>query len=266
VTVIAPLVRVEPDAEDPAVVVITLDRPERRNALSHALLTELLSAVQACEENPAVRAVVLTGAGDRAFSSGADLRGGPSNAEQVLREHYNPLITALVRGSTPYVAAVNGMAAGAGVSLALACDLRVATAGASFRLAFVGVGLVPDAGCTWLLPRIVGATRAAEMALLGTPVSAAQALDWGLVNEVVPEDTVVDRARELARAIAAQSASTGAIRTLLHEGAARDLATQLDAEATAQGYAQHHPDFAEAKLAFIEKRPPQFRREPATPR
>ena len=244
---------------DGGVAVVTLNRPDRLNALSHGLLVELRSQIQVLGQDRSVRAVVLTGAG-RAFSSGADLRGGPSDAEEVVRRYYNPLITDLVGLDKPLVAAVNGVAAGAAVSLALACDLRVAAERASFQLSFVKVGLVPDAGATWLLPRLVGTARAAEMALLGRSVPAQEAASWGLVNAVVPDGEVLDRALELARAAAAASASTGPIRHLLHEALCRDLATQLDAEATAQGLAQHGADYAEARLAFVEKRPPNFLR------
>jgi len=237
--------------------VVRLNRPERLNALSHALVEDLRKELTALDADPAVRAVVLTGEG-RAFCSGADLGGGPSDAEDVVRRLYNPLITQLAAMDTPVIAAVNGVAAGAGFSLALASDLRLASENASFVLSFVKVGLVPDAGATWLLPRAVGTARAAEIALLGRKVTAAQALAWGLVNEVVAADQLLERARAVAAELAAVSASVGPIRRLLTSGWAADLDTQLDAEATAQGTAQHHPHYTEARLAFREKRPPRF--------
>ncbi|MBA3741465.1 enoyl-CoA hydratase-related protein [Sporichthya sp.] len=252
-----PPVRVDHDGP---VAVVTLDRPERLNALSHDLLRELRTQVAVLDERRDVRAIVLTGAG-RAFSAGADLQGGPSDAEDVLRRLYNPLIRDLMGLQKPLVAAVNGVAAGAGVSLALACDLRVAAATATFRLAFVNVGLVPDAGATWLLPRIVGTARASEMALLGRAVQAEEALAWGLVNRVVPDGETLGQALELAHAVAALSSSVGAIRRLLHESADRTLEEQLDAEATTQGLAQYGPDYAEARQAFKEKRKPRFARD-----
>ncbi len=237
--------------------VVRLNRPERLNALSHALVEDLREELTALDADPAVRAVVLTGEG-RAFCSGADLGGGPSDAEDVVRRLYNPLVAQLAGMDTPVIAAVNGVAAGAGFSLALASDLRLASENASFVLSFVKVGLVPDAGATWLLPRAVGTARAAEIALLGRKVTAAQALAWGLVNEVVAADQLLERARAVAAELAAVSASVGPIRRLLTSGWAADLDTQLDAEATAQGAAQHHPHYAEARLAFREKRSPRF--------
>lgn len=240
-----------------AVAVVTLNRPQRLNALSHALLVELRRTLAELDNDDAMRAIVLTGAG-RAFSSGADLRGAPSDAEAVVRNYYTPLIRDMVGLSTPLVAAVNGVAAGAAVSLALACDLRVAAEGASFQLSFVRVGLVPDAGATWLLPRAVGSTRAAEMALLGRPVNAADADRFGLVNEVASDGQCLARATELARTLAELSSSVGTTRRLLHRAHTTELDDQLDAEATAQGVAQRGPDYQEARRAFAEKRRPRF--------
>lgn len=242
---------------DGHVAIVTLNRPERLNALSHQLVTELRALLGELNDDQHIRAIVLTGAG-RAFSSGADLRGGPSDAEEVLRTYYNPLVTDMLMLDKPLVAAINGVAAGAGASLTLACDLRVAADSATFRLAFVKVGLVPDAGATWLLPRAVGTARAAEMALLGRPVGATEALDWGLVNRVVPDNEVVAGALEFARTLAELASSVGTTRKLLHQGHARDLGEQLDAEAAAQGVAHQGEDFAEARQAFIEKRQPRF--------
>jgi len=238
--------------------VLRLNRPERLNALSHALVRDLHGELAHLDADADVRAVVLTGQG-RAFCSGADLGGGPSDAEDVVRRLYNPLITRLTSMDTPVIAAVNGVAAGAGFSLALAADLRLASESAAFALSFVKVGLVPDAGATWLLPRAVGSTRAAEIALLGRKISATQALAWGLVNELVPTDDLDQRAREVAAELASVSASVGPIRRLLASSWSVDLPTQLDAEATAQGTAQHHPHYREARLAFSEKRPPRYR-------
>ncbi|WP_067671433.1 enoyl-CoA hydratase/isomerase family protein [Nocardia miyunensis] len=248
-----------------AVALVVLNRPERLNALTYPLMIELRKIFAELDAAAQVRAIVLTGEG-RGFCAGADLRGGgsiegaPSDAEGVLRTYYNPLIAEMAALTTPTIAAVNGTAAGAGASLALACDLRVAAESASFQMAFVKVGLVPDAGASWMLPRLVGAARAAEMALLGRAVRAPEALGWGLVNEVIPDDQVRSRALELAGAIAELSSSTGTTRQLLWRGLGVDLADQLDAEATAQGIAERKPDFAEAKQAFAEKRRPNFQR------
>ncbi|KAA9160501.1 2-(1,2-epoxy-1,2-dihydrophenyl)acetyl-CoA isomerase [Amycolatopsis acidicola] len=244
------------DREGP-VAIVTLNRPERLNALSHGLLSDLRALLGELEGDSAARAIVLTGAG-RAFSAGADLRGGPSDTGEVVRTYYNPLILDLVAMSTPVIAAVNGVAAGAAVSLALACDLRIAADTAEFQLSFVKVGLVPDAGATWLLPRVVGAGRAADMALRGRPVRADEALRWGLVTEVADGDKVLARAVEIAAEIAALSTSVGTTRGLLNGSFSRELAEQLGEEAIAQGNAQHGPDYQEARRAFAEKRAPRF--------
>jgi len=237
--------------------VLRLNRPERLNALSHALVSDLHAELAALDADAGVRAVVLTGEG-RAFCAGADLGGGPSDAGDVVRRLYNPLITQITSMNTPIIAAVNGTAAGAGFSLALAADLRIASENAAFALSFVKVGLVPDAGATWLLPRAVGSARAAEIALLGRKVTATQALAWGLVNDVVAPDELDQRARQVAAELASVSASVGPIRRLLTSSWGVGLTSQLDAEATAQGVAQHHPHYREARLAFSEKRPARF--------
>jgi 2-(1,2-epoxy-1,2-dihydrophenyl)acetyl-CoA isomerase len=236
---------------------VVLNRPDRLNALSHSLLTDLRDLLSELEADDAVRAIVLTGAG-RAFSAGADLGGGPSDTEDVLRRYYNPLVTEMVGMDTPLVAAVNGVAAGAGFSLTLACDLRIASDAAAFQLSFVRVGLVPDAGSTWLLPRAVGLTRAMEISLLGGRVSAQRALDWNLVNELVAADSLRERSHAVATELASLSASVGPTRRLLRDGLGSDLPDQLDREARAQGMAQHHPHYAEARAAFREKRSPRF--------
>lgn len=237
--------------------VVTLNRPERYNALNHALVADLRELMAKLEVEDDVRAIVLTGSG-KAFCAGADLNAGPSDVEDVIRRLYIPLVEQLAAMDTPVIAAVNGPAAGAGFSLALNADFRLASTKASFSMSFVKVGLVPDAGATWLLPRIVGATRATEIALLGRKVTAEQALAWNLVNELIPSEDLLWRATALAAEIAALSASVGPIRQLLRAGQSVDLPTQLDAEAVAQGRAQQHPHYEEAKQAFVEKRAPRF--------
>lgn len=237
--------------------VVTLNRPERYNALNHALVADLRELMAKLDAEDDVRAIVLTGSG-KAFCAGADLNAGPSDVEDVIRRLYIPLVEQLAAMDTPVIAAVNGPAAGAGFSLALNADFRLASTKASFSMSFVKVGLVPDAGATWLLPRIVGATRATEIALLGRKVTAEQALAWNLVNELIPSEDLLWRATTLAAEIAGLSASVGPIRQLLRAGQSVDLATQLDAEAVAQGRAQQHPHYEEAKQAFVEKRAPSF--------
>ena len=241
-----------------AVAVIRLNRPEQRNALTHPMVAGLTSLLQTLDKDDATRAIVITGEGP-AFCAGADLGGGPSDAEQTIRTLYNPLILTMSRLSTPMVAGINGIAAGAGCSLALACDLRVAASSAAFQLSFTKIGLVPDAGATWLLPRAIGTTRAAELMMLARKVGSADALRWNLVNEVVPDELVVKRSIELGHELAGLTSSLGATKRLLLDAHQRDLEGQLDAEATAQGIAQHSPDFIEVRAAFRDKRKPRLR-------
>lgn len=235
-----------------AVAILTLNRPDSLNSLSHPLLVDLRATLLDLDADPSVRAIVLTGSG-RAFSAGADLGAGPSDAEDTVRRLYNPLVLTLTELGTPVVAAVNGLAAGAGFSLTLACDLRVAAESASFQLSFVRIGLVPDAGATWFLTRAVGAARAAEIALLARKVRAPEALTWGLVNEVVAETEVLSRAIGVAEELASLTASVGSTKRLLLEADGRDLAGQLDAEAAAQGVAQHSEDFVRIREEFRRK-------------
>jgi len=239
------------------VAVITLNRPDRLNALSHDLLVVLREEMAAAANDDRVRAVVLTGAG-RMFSAGADLKGGPSRADEVLRAYYNPLVADMVALDKPLVCALNGPAVGAGVSLALACDLRIAAESAFVQLAFTKVGFVPDAGSTWLLPRIVGHGRAVEMAMTARPVAAPEAREWGLVSRVVSDGLALGTALTVAGELAALPRTSRLVRGLLLDGGAQCLADHLGAEATAQGLAQDAPEHTEARLAFAEKRLPKF--------
>jgi len=244
------------------VATITLNRPDALNALDRPMKTELLAALRSAGRDRSVRAVVLTGEG-RAFCAGQDLRetfGGsePTLADE-LRDRYNPVILAIARLPKPVVAAVNGVAAGAGCSLALACDIRLAAEGASFVLAFGRVGLVPDSGASWFLPRLVGAGRAAELALIGDPVTAEEAARIGLVNRVVPAAALMDEAMALARRLADGSPlATALAKRALAFSAESDLEAALSHEATLQGIAGRSADHAEGVAAFREKRPPRF--------
>jgi 2-(1,2-epoxy-1,2-dihydrophenyl)acetyl-CoA isomerase len=229
-----------------ALAIVTLNRPERLNALSHDLMARLNEAFEEFREDASVRAVVLTGVG-RAFSAGADLRSGPSDAEDTLRRYYHPLLRTIDDLAAPVVAAINGPTVGAAVGLVAACDLRVAAAEATFLLPFTRIGLVPDAGATWLLPRIVGAGRAAEMALTGQAVTATQAHTWGLVNEVISGADLLPRAIDVANQLAGLSGTVATTRRLLRDSWTRSYGDQLDAEATAQGWAQHQPDYVQAR-------------------
>jgi 2-(1,2-epoxy-1,2-dihydrophenyl)acetyl-CoA isomerase len=244
------------------VATITLARPEALNALDRPMKAALLAVLRRIERDSAVRAVILTGEG-RAFCSGQDLRepfgGEHPTLEEEVRDRYNPLILALHRLSKPVIAAINGVAAGAGCSLALACDLRIAAEGASFVLAFTRVGLVPDSGASWFLPRLVGSGRAAELALIGDPVRAADAERLGLVNRVVAGDALMDEARSLAARLASGAPRALALtkRALAYAETAT-LEEALDHEAYLQGIAGATADFAEGATAFREKRPPRF--------
>ncbi len=247
---------------DGPVAIVTLDRPEALNALTVPVKVALREALESIADDRAVRAVVLTGAG-RAFCAGQDLaeREAPDAAalEVEVRERYNPIIRALRSMPQPVIAAVNGVAAGAGASLAFACDLRIAAAGARFVLAFGRIGLVPDSGASWFLPRLVGAARAAEMAFVGDPVTAEDALRIGLVSRVVRGDRLLDEARAVADQVAAMAPGAAALtKRLLADAWSVDLDAALDAEAVAQGTAGVTSDHAEGLAAFREKRPPRF--------
>jgi 2-(1,2-epoxy-1,2-dihydrophenyl)acetyl-CoA isomerase len=256
-----PTVLVEVDAEA-RVATITLNRPEALNALTVPMKRELVAAFRQVEREPAVRAVILTGAG-RAFCAGQDLRerlqpdAAPLGVE--VRERYNPIIRAMRALPKPIVGAINGVAAGAGASLAMACDIRVASEAASFALAFGRVGLVPDSGATWFLPRLVGSSRAAEIALLGESVSAADALRLGLVGRVVAADQLGPEATAIATRLAAGAPRALALtKRALNAAWSHDLDAALDYEAQLQDIAGRTKDHAEGLTAFMEKRPPQF--------
>ena len=247
---------------DGPVATLTLDRPEALNALTVGLKIALRGELERIAADRAVRAVILTGAG-RAFCAGQDLaeRERPDAAplDEELRERYNPIVRALRSMGQPVIAAVNGVAAGAGASLAFACDLRIAAAEARFVLAFGRIGLVPDSGATWFLPRLVGAARAAEIALAGDPIPADEALRIGLVSRVVPADELMTEARALADRVAAGAPLALALtKSALQRSWSIDLDEALDGEAKLQGIAGASADHAEGIAAFREKREPRF--------
>jgi 2-(1,2-epoxy-1,2-dihydrophenyl)acetyl-CoA isomerase len=247
---------------DGPVATITLDRPEALNALTVPVKVALREALERLAVDRAVRAVILTGAG-RAFCAGQDLaeREGPDAAplDVELRERYNPIVLALRAMGQPVIAAINGVAAGAGASIAFACDLRIAAEDARFVLAFGRIGLVPDSGATWFLPRLIGQARAAELALVGDPISADEALRIGLVSRVVPNDELLTEARALADRIATGAPMAVALtKGALERAASTDLETALEGEAKLQGIAGASADHAEGLAAFREKRAPRF--------
>jgi 2-(1,2-epoxy-1,2-dihydrophenyl)acetyl-CoA isomerase len=255
------LVLVELDAEA-GVATVTLNRPDALNALTVPMKEQLLGAFRRVGREKAVRAVILTGAG-RAFCAGQDLRerlapgAVPLGVE--VRERYNPIIRAMRGLPKPIVGAVNGVAAGAGASLAMACDLRIASESASVALAFGRVGLVPDSGASWFLPRLVGAARAAELALLNEPVSAADALRIGLVGRVVPASELAAEAKAVAARLAAGAPKAVALtKRALNAAWDNDLDAALEYEAHLQDLAGRTQDHAEGMAAFMEKRSPRF--------
>jgi 2-(1,2-epoxy-1,2-dihydrophenyl)acetyl-CoA isomerase len=239
---------------------LTLNRPEALNALDRALKDALLDAVGRVARDEDVRVVVVTGAG-RAFCSGQDLRegGGAASLAVELRDRYNPLILGLRRMEKPVIAAVNGVAAGAGVSLALACDLRIAAEEASFVLAFGRIGLVPDSGLTWFLPRLVGPARAAELMFSSDPVSAQEAARLGLVNRAVPGSHLkAETASLAARLASAAPRALGLAKRALNRALEVGLEDALAYEASLQGIAGATADHQEGIRAFREKRTPRF--------
>ena len=242
--------------------IITLDRPDALNSLEATLKAELLAVLREASRDGTVRVVILTGAG-RAFCAGQDLkeRLGPDPAplDVEVRERYNPIILAMRRLPKPIIGAVNGVAAGAGASLAFACDLRIASELASFVLAFGRIGLVPDSGASWFLPRLVGLAHAAELLYLSDPMPAEEALRIGLVSQVVHGDALLDHARTLAAKIAQGSPVALALtKRLLERSLEGGLAEALDHEASLQGIAGRTADHAEGLAAFVEKRAPRF--------
>jgi 2-(1,2-epoxy-1,2-dihydrophenyl)acetyl-CoA isomerase len=245
-----------------AVATITLDRPDDLNALTVPMKQELLAAFRNVERDSAVRVAILTGAG-RAFCAGQDLaeRLQPDAAPlgDELRERYNPIVRAMRALDKPIIGAINGVAAGAGASLAFACDLRIAGEGASFALAFGRVGLVPDTGATYLLPRLVGTARAFEIALLNAPIAAADALAWGLVTRVVAPDDLMPTALQMATRLAACAPRAIALtKRALNAAWDRGFDAALEYEAHLQDLAGRTADHAEGIAAFMDKRPPRF--------
>lgn len=251
---------------DGAVATVRLNNPARLNTMSPAMTPELLQAIGELGSDEAVRAIVVTGVG-RGFSAGADLsglretylRGERFDPSTFLKEGYNKLIPLITGAPKPVIAAVNGVAAGAGVSLALACDYRMASQDATFSMAFVRIGLIPDAGSTYLLPRTVGMAKALELAMLSDKLDAEAALSIGLVNRVVPADRLMDEAAGLARRLAGMPTRAIALTKRAFDQASRTtLAQAMDLEAELQDEAAGTQDHREGVLAFLEKRAPSF--------
>lgn len=247
---------------DGGVLTLTLNRPERHNAFNEAMKEELNAALREASHDNAVRCIVLRGAGDRAFCSGQDLkehRGDGRSLRESLERSYNPLIRRIRETEKPVIGMINGVAAGAGCSLALACDMRVMSSSAVLIEVFVRIALVPDSGSHWFLPRLVGMARAFEYAATGRDIPAAEAERVGLVNRVVPPGDLAGATMELAQSLAAGPTRTlGLIKRTLNRALATDLAALLEYEAAVQEIASSTDDYREGVAAFIEKRKAVF--------
>ncbi|MDQ3504386.1 MAG: enoyl-CoA hydratase-related protein [Actinomycetota bacterium] len=253
-------------SRDGAVATLTLDRPQAMNALDDDAKVALRDRLQELGADQSVRAVVLTGAGERAFCTGQDLKehiallqaGDPAPLRTVA-EHYNPTVLAIATMPKPVIAAVNGMAAGAGASLAFAADFRIAASRAVFLLAFARIGLSVDTGSSWTLPRLVGHAKATELAMLAEPLSATEALAIGLVTEVVPDEELAGRAAALAQRLAAgPTVAYGAIKAALHFSAGVDLTTALNREGDLMATTGASQDHKDAVAAFVAKEKASF--------
>ena len=256
--------------EADGVATLTINRPERLNSLNTDVIREMIDAVDQIRDGvSSARCLVLTGAG-RGFSSGADLApgtaggsgggsGGPIDAGKVLETHFNVLLERLFALPVPVVTAVNGPAAGAGCSYALAGDIIIAAKSAYFLQAFVNIGLVPDVGSTWLLPRMIGRARATRMMMLGERIPADLAYEWGLVSEVVEDADLVARTAEVAKKLASgPTKALTLIRTGIRDCMDKSLTEGLMVERRNQMLAGRSADFAEGVMSFLQKRPAQF--------
>jgi len=244
--------------------VITLNRPERLNSFNHPLKAELTHCVSSAnEQDSGIRALLITGEG-RGFCAGADLNppndGTPWDVEGDLRTTYEPMMLAIKNCRLPIVIAVNGVAAGAGCSLALAGDIVIAAESASFLQAFVNLGLVPDAGSSYFLPRLAGTARAKAMMLLGEKIPATTAEDWGLIYKTVPDDELMSTAMAIATKFATgPTVAYSGIKKLANDSEQNNFEQQLDVEATIQGTCSHTADFMEGATAFLTKRKANFK-------
>ncbi|GAB4348160.1 MAG: 2-(1,2-epoxy-1,2-dihydrophenyl)acetyl-CoA isomerase PaaG [Oricola sp.] len=244
---------------------ITLNRPDRRNALNEEMHLALRAAIADAARDDECRAILLTGNG-KGFCAGQDLgdrdprkMDGPPNLSETLNRFYNPLIRLIRSAPKPVVCAVNGVAAGAGANIAFACDIVLAAESANFIQAFAKIGLVPDAGGSWALTRLLGEARAKGLALTGEPLPAAKAADWGLIWKAVPDEKLMEEARTLVSGFAkGPTVGYALTKELIQAATSNTLDGHLEMEAEYQGRAGRTPDYAEGVIAFFEKRAPNF--------
>ena len=246
------------------VALITMNRPDKRNALNAELNADLLSAFQQAQADETVRAVVLTGAG-KGFCAGADLTAvagipSPDDLYNRIIDTYNPLMGLITTLKKPVIAAINGVGAGAGMSLALACDMQVMAHNASLMMAFSNIAFVPDAGATWFLMRQIGYSRAYQMAIEAQPISAEQCLHWGLTNKVAPADDLLEETLTWAKHLAQRpTLALGLTKHALTFAAQNDLLATIEYEASLQKQTIVSHDFQEGVMAFMQKRDPEFK-------
>ena len=245
------------------VATITLNRPDRLNAFNEIMHGELAQALDRIELDRAIRAVLITGAG-RGFCSGQDLNDRATvdrpDLGDTIDRLYNPLVRRLKKLERPVIAAVNGVAAGAGANLALACDIVLAAKSAIFTQAFIKIGLIPDGGGTYALPRLVGHARAMGLAMLGDQITGEQAADWGMIWRAFEDDQLMDEANAMARHLASQpTVALGLMKRAINASPTNDLDQQLDLERDLQREAGRTEDFAEGVDAFLDRRPANFK-------